>query len=72
MSTNLPNCYKCTHYFITYEPAKPYGCRAMRFKSNRNPARVVYESSGIICQLFTPKKKIKPDGSGGGGFSRTA
>ena len=50
-----PVCLQCRSYFITHDPAKPYGCRALGFKSSRNPARVVYESSGIQCQLFIPK-----------------
>jgi len=60
----LPSCIKCVHYFITYESARPYGCRAMNFKSKMNPAQVVYQSSGMICQLFTAKKK--EEGGGGG------
>jgi len=52
-----PVCIRCVHYFITYETARPYGCRAMGFKSKKNPARVVFESSGFECQLFVPRKK---------------
>jgi hypothetical protein len=55
----IPNCLKCIHYFITHDPGRPYGCRAMAFKSRTNPARLVCESSGIICQLYTPKKREK-------------
>jgi hypothetical protein len=57
MAVDIPNCLICIHYFITYDPRRPYGCRAMGFKSRRNPGRVVYESSGIACQLHLPKKK---------------
>ena len=39
----------------------PFGCRAMHFKSARNPAQVVFSSSGMECQLFTPKNTA-PDG----------
>jgi hypothetical protein len=60
----MPVCRKCVHYFITHEPEKPYGCRAMGFKSRRNPALVVFESSGIQCQVFKVKKSV-PRGSGG-------
>ena len=56
MVTEIPQCLHCTHYFITHEPDKPYGCRAMAFKCRINPARLVFESSGIICQLYTLKK----------------
>lgn len=62
--SGMPVCRKCVHYFITHEPEKPYGCRAMRFKSKRNPALVVFESSGMQCQVFKAKKPT-PRGSGG-------
>jgi hypothetical protein len=45
-------CHKCRYYMVTYDVRQPYGCRAHRFKSPRNPAQVVFESSGIECQLF--------------------
>jgi hypothetical protein len=53
----VPICFKCIHYFITHDPGRPYGCRAMAFKSRTNPAQVVLQSSGMNCQLFTPKKR---------------
>ena len=59
MAEIYPNCLKCIHYYITYELSMPYGCRAMKFKSARNPAQVVFSSSGIHCQLFTLKKGDK-------------
>lgn len=59
MRDKLPNCYTCVHHFITYSKGKPYGCRAMNFKSKKSPSLVVYESSGIICQLYSPKKSVQ-------------
>ena len=59
MPVKLPNCFKCSNYFITHDPAQPYGCRAMGFKSKTNPAQVVYANSGIICQLYSPKESPK-------------
>jgi hypothetical protein len=64
----IPICLQCIHYYITFDQARPYGCRAMRFKSKKNPAQVVFENSGIICQMFSTKKK--PDN--GSGSSRVA
>ncbi|MGB3211552.1 MAG: uracil-DNA glycosylase [Desulforhopalus sp.] len=61
MGVVSPNCLKCRHYFITHDPCCPYGCRAMAFKSRINPARMVYESSGIVCQLFAQKKQGRSD-----------
>ena len=45
-------CRKCRHYQVTYEIRQPYGCRAHGFKTSRDPALIVYETSGIECQLF--------------------
>ncbi len=56
----LPSCVHCIHYFITYEPACPYGCRAMGFKSRHNPAQVVFRSSGVSCRMFQ-KKQVKKE-----------
>jgi hypothetical protein len=64
MAEKFPNCLKCIHYYITYEPAMPYGCRAMKFKTARNPAQVVYSSSGMHCQLFKQKNGEKKETSG--------
>lgn len=50
-----PVCRLCVHFYVTHEPATPYGCRAMRFKSAQQPGQVVYSSSGMECQLFVPK-----------------
>jgi hypothetical protein len=49
------NCFSCSHFFITYEPEFPYGCRAVNFKSRLMPAKLMYVYSGIGCQLFKKK-----------------
>jgi len=49
-------CLNCRYYQVTWDPALPYGCGAHGFKSRKNPAVVVFESSGIECQLYTPKR----------------
>jgi hypothetical protein len=53
---NTIACIRCRRYQITWEARQPYGCLAHGFKTHLNPARVVYESSGIECQLFEPKQ----------------
>jgi hypothetical protein len=50
-------CYKCRYYQVTYDIRQPYGCRAHGFKTPRNPAQIVLESSGIECQLFELRRK---------------
>lgn len=56
-----PDCNRCTAFFITHQPAFPYGCRSMGFRSARLPCLVVLEAAGIPCQQFDPKPVRKPD-----------
>ena len=58
-TSKRPNCYHCLFFYITHEPAHPYGCRGMNFKSSRLPSEAVYASSGMICQMFEPKEPKK-------------
>ena len=48
-SKNFVKCHGCEHFFITYRPNKPYGCKAYGFISKNIPSLVVFRSSGIIC-----------------------
>lgn len=54
-------CFKCTHFFITWDMHFPRGCRAMNFKSRQMPSSVVFSSSGEQCLKFKPKKQKKTD-----------
>jgi hypothetical protein len=56
------SCYRCQHYYVTWDQDHPHGCRAMGFKSPILPAFNVVRESGNPCLLFTPKlkKKRKP------------
>lgn len=47
-----PACADCAHYHVTWDPAAPHGCSAFGFKTSRRPSIVVYESSGVVCELF--------------------
>ncbi|MGE4398388.1 MAG: uracil-DNA glycosylase [Campylobacterales bacterium] len=49
------NCIKCKHFFVTYEPQRPYGCKAYGFKSPQMPSLVVFQSSGMQCEIFELK-----------------
>jgi len=53
--TNQVDCFQCKHFFVTWEPANPRGCRAFGFKTPRLPSDVVLETSGEVCLKFTPK-----------------
>jgi hypothetical protein len=49
-------CQRCKHYYVTWEKAKPHGCRAYGFKSQAVPSVVVRQSSGTNCSLFQSKR----------------
>jgi len=53
------NCRRCEHYFVTWKPAQPHGCRAYGFKSPQIPSMVVFSSSGSECTLFKQKAPAK-------------
>lgn len=68
----LPDCRRCRWFYITWDPKKPYGCRAMRFKSQKLPALEVLEVDGSVCISFTKKrngvevsKKVLKNGKSG-------
>lgn len=50
------NCKQCQHYFVTWQPNQPHGCRAYGFKSQQFPSLVVFQSSGKECAFFTQKQ----------------
>lgn len=54
-------CMACRHYFVTWDPCAPHGCRAMGFKGVQIPSVVVYQSSGMECQMFDPKEGEEKD-----------
>ena len=56
---NIPNCRNCRYFYITWDPKKPYGCRAMQFKSSVLPTIEVLEADGAICISFRKKRADK-------------
>lgn len=53
------NCFDCTHLQITWQPATPYACKAIGFKSKMIPSLEVFKNSGSQCMHFVPKLKSK-------------
>ena len=50
-----PDCFRCRAFYVTYEPARPYGCRTFGFSSARLPCDSVRLSSGQECAAFEAK-----------------
>lgn len=58
------DCFKCAHFYITWDEHFPKGCRVLGFKSREAPSAVVLRSSGMVCQLFEEKKRPRKDRGG--------
>lgn len=53
------NCRGCRHFFVTYEPRNPWGCRQFGFKGKNLPAQIVYKSTGMQCAYFSGNASVK-------------
>lgn len=49
------NCLQCRHYYVTWDPRFPRGCRAYGFKTQQMPSALVLSSSGSPCLQSEPK-----------------
>jgi len=56
MSKKKTDCIQCKHFYITWDPPFPYGCRAFAIKARRYPSCEVFIASGKDCQLFEMKR----------------
>ena len=55
MTNESINCFKCKHFYITWDKSFPNGCKVFGFKSRNMPSAAVFESSGQNCQAFEKK-----------------
>lgn len=61
MPSAKPLCLGCRHYYVTWDKAFPYGCKAMGFKSRSVPCLVTRNASGLECLSFAARA-AKPAG----------
>jgi hypothetical protein len=59
MERKSPNCLNCIHYYVTWDPQLPKGCKAFHFKTKKIPSQSVKDESGKECQMFLDKKKAQ-------------
>jgi hypothetical protein len=56
-STMPTTCHKCLHYYVTWDPPFPHGCRIMGFKSRQMPMIEVRRAMrGKDCLFFEVNK----------------
>lgn len=56
-SAMAANCFKCRHFFTTWNARHPRGCKAYGFKTKELPSTLVKRSSGMDCLKFEPKRE---------------
>ena len=56
-----PDCRRCRHFKITWEPAFPRACLLFGVKCKTMPATEVFLSSGKHCFAFQAKKQMATD-----------
>ena len=49
------NCWQCRHFATSWDPALPYSCKLLGFKSRMLPCMQVQQLDGRACQGFEPK-----------------
>lgn len=52
---DAPDCWRCRNFAVIWQPATPYLCRLMGFKSRVLPSIEVTRADGRSCVGFSPK-----------------
>jgi hypothetical protein len=53
--SSQPDCRRCQHFAVSWEPAMPYLCRGFGFKSRLLPSWEVQQADGNPCRLFAAR-----------------
>jgi hypothetical protein len=53
--SQVPNCWQCRYFAISYEARWPYLCRLMGIKTRALPGLEVLRADGRPCQGFVDK-----------------
>tara|TARA_S200000501_G_C20804062_1_gene735331 strand:- start:196 stop:420 length:225 start_codon:yes stop_codon:yes gene_type:complete len=54
----VPNCWKCKFFAVSWDPKFPYQCKLMGFKSRYTPSLDVLRIDGEKCKGFQKKPII--------------
>ncbi|MHB8765640.1 MAG: uracil-DNA glycosylase [Deferrisomatales bacterium] len=60
MSRREAACFRCRHFYVTWDPTFPRGCRALGFKSRELPCDAVRGASGAECLHFAERPPRHP------------
>jgi hypothetical protein len=59
VASAAPNCLKCLHFRITWEPAFPRACLVFGIKSRNLPSIEVLSATGKRCPSFELKPGLR-------------
>ncbi|MDR0402643.1 MAG: hypothetical protein LBH35_03535 [Treponema sp.] len=54
-----PNCLKCAHFKITWDPDFPRACEIFGFKGQSLPSQEVQRATGLPCPAYRLKEGLK-------------
>lgn len=54
-----PNCLKCRHFSVTWDPRFPRACAMFGLKTSRMPSHEVFQATGKHCPAFEQKAGLK-------------
>ncbi len=52
---------KCKHYYSTFDPVLPRGCKLYGMKTAQFPEIIVKRESGSDCLGFEERKRARPE-----------
>lgn len=55
-------CHQCRHYYVSWNPSYPHGCRAFQMVTRALPSLAVIRESGSPCLYEEPKAHPPKDG----------
>ena len=52
-----PNCSQCRHFYVTWDPKTPNGCRRFGIQCKDRPSQIIASAGMGDCQAFEEKRR---------------
>lgn len=59
MPDRAPDCLKCLHFRVTWDPSFPRSCLVFGVKGARMPSQEVFLATGLHCPGFELKPGLR-------------
>lgn len=57
--SSAPNCLKCRHFYVSWDPGFPRACRVFGVKSRQMPSLAVFQATGRHCPAFERSSRLR-------------